>query len=927
MPTDVPVRQDDLPDLARPWHTVDADESLRLLGSDREAGLDEAEVRRRLEHYGPNRVEAGERVPWWRLLLHQFLDPLIYILLIAAAVTWFFDEYVDMAVILAVVLLNAAIGFVQELRAQKAMEALSGMTAPRASAIRDGEERTLDSEALVPGDIVVLRSGDRIPADLRLLSVRDLAVDESALTGESVPAGKHPETLEDERLVPGDQRNILFAGTSVTRGRGHGLVVRTGSSSELGQIAAAVRTVVQTRTPIQEKVDRLAHGIGFAILGLSVLVVGLGYAQGMTVPEIVTTVVALAVAAIPEALPVVLTVTLAVGVQRMARRNAIIRSLPAVETLGSCTVIASDKTGTLTRNEMTVRAVWAGATTFEPTGTGYAAEGHFEVDGRRVEPAEHPALERTLRIGVLASEARRFPGMPRETVGDAGTGEAGAGDGSPPAEYDGGGDPTEFALLAAAAKAGRGIVEIRRRYPELDMIPFESELQYMASLNRMEGGSVIHLKGAPEAVLERCDRALGADGDPGSLNADDVRQAAEALAGRGYRVLAMAYRDTDQTAIRTDSLGDGFVFAGLQAMEDPLRDEAIAAVADAHRAGIRVLMITGDHATTASAIGTQLGLAGGEAVEGRTVEEHDDATLDAVLREKDIYARVSPQHKLRIVQRLRAVGEVVAVTGDGVNDAPALRAAHLGVAMGKKGTDVAREASDMVLADDNFASITRAVEEGRVVFDNIRKVTYFLLSGSSVGIVLTIIVALLLGWPLPFLAVQVLWINLVTNGLQDVALAFEPGEPGLLEENPRPPAEGVVNREVLVRMVVVGTFIASATLAVFWWSWQHTEDVDNVRSVAMTLIVFFQFFHVFNCRSMTRSIVRIPLFSNRFLFVSVVLAVLAQVAVLHVPFFQMVFQTTALTWEQWVLVILVGMSVVVVEEIDKWFIRRRHARV
>jgi magnesium-transporting ATPase (P-type) len=913
MPATLQKETSRLPQLDRAWHTLPADEAVSILAGDGRLGLDEDEARRRLEHYGPNRLDAGEATPWWRILLHQFLDPLIYILLIAAAVTFFFDEYIDTAVILAVVGLNAAIGFVQEFRAQKAMQALARMSAPRAEVLRGGEPREIDSEELVPGDVVVLRSGDRIPADLRLLSVRDLAVDESALTGESLPVGKITDPLSEENLVPGDRKNLLFSGTAVTRGRGRGLVVRTGVHSELGQIADAVKQVVHTRMPIQEKVDRLAHGIGLAIAALSVLILGLGLAQGMTLPEIISTAVALAVAAIPEALPVVLTVTLAVGVQRMAKRNAIIRSLPAVETLGSTTVIASDKTGTLTRNEMTVRALWAGGHRYAPTGTGYDPQGEFEHDGRRVEVAEHPALRQTLRTGLLASEANRFPGMRRSADG----GEA---DGA-------GGDPTEFALLVAAEKGGLGLRETRADYPERDMIPFESELQYMATLNDTPGGGrCVHLKGAPEAVLERCDRRLTEDGGEVLLDPGEILQAARLLAEEGYRVLAMAYRPTRQQSLSTENLGSGFVFAGLQAMEDPLRDEAIAAVRDAHRAGIRVLMITGDHATTAAAIGRQLGLQGSGAVEGREVEEHSDEELDRILRGRDIYARVSPHHKLRIVERLRAQGEIVAVTGDGVNDAPALRAAHLGVAMGKKGTDVAREASDMVLSDDNFASITQAVEAGRVVFANIRKVTYFLLSGSSVGVVLTIIVAMLLGWPLPFLAVQVLWFNLVTNGLQDVALAFEPKEPGLLNEPPRPPGEGVITRGILLRMVIVGTFIAAATLAVFWWTWQQTDDLDNVRSVAMTLIVFFQFFHVFNCRSMHRSIFRIPLFSNRFLFVSVVLAMAAQVAVLHLPFFQFVFQTTPLSFEQWVLVILVGLSVVVVEEINKAILRQRRVR-
>ncbi len=864
-------------------------------------GLSEEEAAARLERYGPNEVEVEEATPWWILLLHQFTDPLIYILLVAALVTLVLRDYPDTGVIMAVVLLNALIGFTQERKAQQAMRALARMSAPRAEVIRNGIPRDIPSRELVPGDRVVLTSGVRVPADLRLAEVRDLQADESALTGESLPVRKRTGALEGETLVPGDQLNMGFAGTLITRGRGRGIVVRTGGETELGRIATAVHEIGQTAAPLQETMGRFGRRVGLAILGLAVVVAIIGLLQGLSSGEIFLAAVAMAVSAVPEGLPVVLTVTLAIGVSRMARRNAIVRFLPAVETLGCTTVIGSDKTGTLTKNEMSVRAIWADGRRYEVTGAGYALEGEVRQAGQVVDAGAIAPLYRTLLAGTLANEADAkavVQGGPR-------------------------GDPTEIALHVAAAKGGLAPDRQRQRYPEQDIVPFEPELRLMATLNAGPEGPTVYLKGAPEAILARCSLALTSDGEA-SLHPEPIREAAAAMAAEGLRVLAMAYRPTQAERIDDGLLSEGLIFAGLQGMEDPVRPEAIEAIRATHEAGIRVLMLTGDHVDTAKAIGGQLGLDphGVGALEGHTLAAFSDAELDGDLSRINIFARVAPEHKLRIVQRLRHHGEVVAVTGDGVNDAPALREGHLGIAMGRSGSDVAREAADMVLADDNFATITAAVEEGRVIFSNIRKVTFFLLS-TAVGEVMAILTAVIAGWPLPFLAAQILWINLVTNGLQDVALAFEPGEPGLLRRAPRPRKEGVLTRRLLRRLGAVGVVLAAGTLGVFWWTWRQTGDLDLARTAAMTQMVFFQFFHVFNCRSLDRSIFQVPPLSNRFLFVSMVAALGAHLAVLYLPFFQAVFRTEPLSLELWGLIVLVALTVIVGGELDKWWSRRR----
>jgi calcium-translocating P-type ATPase len=874
----------------RPWHVLDVEATARVLGTSAD-GLTAAEAAARLEHYGPNQLDPEKLDPWWILFLRQFRDPLIYILILAAAVTLALRDYTDAVVIMSVVVLNAVIGFVQELRARRSIRALARLSAPHAEALRDGHTAVLESRLLVPGDVVLLGSGASVPADLRLISVRDLEIDESTLTGESAMVRKHCAALEAELLVPGDQRNIAFSGTTVTRGRGRGIVVRTGTATELGRIASSIREFGTTTTPLQDTLHSFGRRIGAAAMALSGLVLVIGLLQGLAPTDIFLTAVALTVSAIPEGLPVVMTVTLAIGVSRMARRRAIIRSLPAVETLGSTTVIGSDKTGTLTRNVMTVRAIAAAGTSHEVGDDGVDAAARGEA-----------AVFRTLLAGVLANEADA------ESVE---TGEAQ-------------GDPTEAALHMAALRSGWSPSSLRDEYPELDVMPFEPDQRFMATLNRaVDGTNVVHMKGAPEVVIERCSHQVGIDGEV-PIDAAAAVRAARELSARGLRVLAMASRRTQADRLDADLVGSGFVLLGMQGMEDPVRPEAVAAVAAAHAAGIRVLMLTGDHVETARVIGRQLGLGGtaGTAVEGRAIEHLADAELDELIRDVDIYARVAPEHKLRLVQRLKAGGEIVAVTGDGVNDAPALRAAHLGVAMGRSGTDVAREAADMVLADDNFATITAAIEEGRTVFSNVRKVAFFLLS-TAVGEVITILVALLAGWPLPFVAVQILWINLVTNGVQDVALAFEKAEPGLLQRPPRPRGEGIITKRILERLAGVGVVLAAGTLGVFWWALEQSGgDLTYARTMAVTQMVVFQFFHVFNSRSLDRSIFAIPLFSNRFLFVSIIAAAAAHLAVLHLPLLQQVFRMQPLSLTEWGIVLLVGSTAIIGGELDKW--RNRH---
>jgi calcium-translocating P-type ATPase len=849
------------------------------LGSGPE-GLARSEVEERRSEWGPNVIEADDPPTVWEQLLHQFQSPLVYILLAAMAVTAAIGEYIDSGVILVVLALNAGIGFFQERKAENAVRSLAALVALKAHILRDGREMVVDGTDLVPGDLVLLESGQRVPADLRLVSSTSLAIDESMLTGESMPTQKHIEALEE--VVPvSDQINMAFTGTVVTSGRGRGYVVSTGHRTELGQIATRFREEDEPATPLQQRMTRFAKVVGIVVALAATLSVPLGVLRGGEVTDMLLIAVALAVSAIPEGLPAVLTITLAIGVQRMARRKAVIRRLPAVETLGSVSAIGSDKTGTLTANRMTVQEVWANGTS-------------HEID--QAEPGS-ATLEATLRAGILASEAPYDP-EPAE--------------GSNPV-----GDPTEHALLEAADNLGVSPSAERGHWKSLFEIPFESERRFSGSHRSNGEGAVLFVKGAPERIIEMC-HVMATDDGTVEMDESVISDAVSEMAGRGLRVLAMACRAGPASEDDMDNL-DGLTFLGLQGMMDPPREGVVEAIADCQRSGIRVVMITGDHADTAMSIASQLGIASEEdrVITGEELEGLDDTDLIEAVDRVAVFARVSPEHKLRVVRALQAHDHVVAVTGDGVNDALALRVADVGVAMGVSGTDVAREASDMVLADDNFVSIFEAVRQGRITFDNLRKVTFFLISSGAAEI-LAILAAVAAGWPLPMLPAQILWLNLVTNGVQDVALAFEPEEPGVIDRPPRPRSEGIISRLLWQRTVLTGVVMATGTLAMFRWTLDTTGSLTQAQSVAVTTMVVFQAIHAGNSRSERTSVFRISLFSNRFLLLAVWGAVAIHIAALHLPFTQLILRVEPFDTSLWVPMILVALSVLIVVEADKW---------
>lgn len=879
------------------WYQQHHQQALDALQS-AETGLSSQEAQHRLAQYGPNKLAEEESISRLQILLHQFKSPLIYILLIAALVTLLLKEYIDSGVILAVVLLNAVIGYLQEFKAEESVRALKSLLVAKARVIRDDHEQEIPGHELVPGDVVLLASGSRVPADLRLLHDIELRIDEAMLTGESLPADKSTAVLTETNLTPADQTNMAFMGTAVVNGRARGLVVATGARTILGTIAGEVRSIGQVKAPIQHKIEQFARTIGLLVLGAAGILFGIGLLLGETVKTMFMVAVAAAVATIPEGLPIVVTIAMAVGVARMAKHNAIVRKLPAVETLGSTTVICSDKTGTLTRNEMTVTSLYDGHQQYRISGTGYEPDGQVLLDDTAVTTADNRELALLLRIGLLCNESDVYEEDGRFKVD---------------------GDPTEGALITAAMKAGLQSELERETYTQLAMVPFESERGYMATLHQQGEKRVIFVKGAPERVLEMCTVT--------EQQLKDATGMATGFAAQGMRVLAFAWKEAapDQDGLGHHDTASGLTFAGLQGMIDPPRPEAIEAIAGCKKAGIRVVMITGDHGVTAQAIGRQLGIIDqdGIVLTGRDLEAMDDDALYERVNSVSVFARVAPDHKLRITRQLIRHGQVVAMTGDGVNDAPALKAAHIGVAMGITGTDVAKEASDMVLTDDNFASIFSAVREGRIVFDNLRKVTFFLLP-TGIASIISIMIAMVMGVPIPYLPAQLLWINLVTNGLQDVSLAFEPGEKGILKRPPRDPQEGIMSRLLIQRTVLVGMVIAGGVAWNYISALQAGASLEHARTVAVTTMVFFQFFQAWNSRSEYDSIFSINPLGNPFLFYSMIAAGLAQLAFIYAPPLQWVFRTVPLTATEWVQVLAVAASVLLVVELDKW-LRRRSA--
>ena len=904
------------------------------LNSDAEHGLTTEEARRRLARYGPNELQAEPPIPAWRKFLAQFQDVLIALLLIAAAVSlavWLYERHepvpYEALVILAIVLLNAILGYVLEARAEQSVAALRAMAAPEAAVLRDGQPRRVPATDLVPGDLLVIEEGDTIAADGRLTRTVSLHMAEAALTGESLPVAKDTAPRADE-VGLGDRANMVFSGTAATSGRGRAVVTATGMQTEMGKIAGLLRRTESEATPLQRELDRTGRLLGVVVVIIAVaMVLTIILLEGVrgfgAIVDVLILGVALAVAAVPEGLPTVVTAVLALGVQRMARRNAIVRKLPAVETLGSATVIASDKTGTLTRNEMTVRTIVTAGGRVEVTGIGYAPVGELRQDGHALAGgALHAEVTHTLRAAARASNAALREREGRWTIH---------------------GDPTEGALIVAARKVGLTDEALRRRFTRVGEVPFSSERKLMSTVHtdaEQPGLLLVFTKGAPDILLDRCRQIWVGDG-PQPLTGEwraHMRASNEQLAGEALRTLGIACRSLPRDAVADpaavgDQVERDLVFLGLVGMIDPPRDEVKDAVAVARRAGIRTIMITGDHPRTAAAIARELGIAETDtAITGAELGRLSDEALRATVRASSVYARVDPEHKLRIVKALQRNGGVVAMTGDGVNDAPALKAADIGVAMGIAGTDVSKEAADMILADDNFATIVAAVADGRAIFANIQKFLRFLLS-SNISEVLTMFGGVVLAGVLgltaggdkvviaPLLAIQILWINLVTDGAPALALGLDPAAPDGMRHQPRARGSGVITREMWLGILLVGVVMAIGTLLVLDASLPGglipgSGEMPYGRTMAFTTLVLFQMFNVFNARSDTRSAFY-QLFRNPFLWGAVAVSLLLQGAVIYVPFLQRAFDTVPLGAGDWLRCIAVASSVLWLRELGK----------
>jgi Ca2+-transporting ATPase len=876
-------------------HTLSVDDALARAGSG-PAGLAQAEAATRLQTYGANELQATARESAWHTLAAQFQNVLILILLTATVISGLLGHALEAIVITVIVLFAVLLGFIQEHRASRALEALRKMAAPTARVVREGVESVVPARDLVPGDVVQLRAGDRIPADARVVQAVNLAIDEAALTGESAPVEKTIDALADAALPLGDRTNMTYAGTLVTRGRGQAMVVTTGMSTEFGRIARMVQTVETGRTPLQINLDRLGATLGKAALVVVALVVVIGLTRGLPVMEMFMFGIALAVAVVPEALPAVVTISLAIGVRRMVRRNALVRRLPIVETLGGTSVICSDKTGTLTKNEMTVRQVFAEDRLFELSGAGYDPTGEILDDGRPVAPP--PAVLALLQAGVQASDARVQSREGRWYVE---------------------GDPTEAALVVAATKAGLSPSDLGEREPRVAEIPFTSERRKMTTLHKTPAGVMAYLKGAAEEVLQACTRQAQAQQEVHLTDAgrERIRSVEQRMAGEGLRVLAVARKSgaSLETAEREMTL------LGLVAMMDPPRPEAGPAVQVCEAAGIRPVMITGDHPLTARTIASELGILGDRRVmTGRELESTSDENLQREVADIAVYARVSPLDKLRVVTAWQRRGQVVAMTGDGVNDAPALKKADVGIAMGIAGTDVSKEAAGMTLLDDNFATIVAAVEEGRIVFGNIRKYLTYLLS-SNVGEIVLLAGAVIAGLPMPLSAVQILYVNLATDGLPALALAVDPPEQDLMQRHPRDPRVGIFTRPVVIMVLAGGLWSALVNVTLFTWLLQRGRPLPEVMAMTFVSLVLIQFFKAYNYRSDHISVFRRP-FANRWLNISIAWELALLFAILYVPFLQRAFGTFSFAPSDWAIAATLAFSVVPVLEAVKWMTRR-----
>jgi Ca2+-transporting ATPase len=881
----------------KPWHALSVENIFESLKST-PRGLSADEAARRLNDYGPNELQAARRVSPWALLFEQFKNVLIIILLVATALSFFLGHELEAIAIAVIVLFAVLLGFVQEYRAERAIEALRQMAAPTASVIREGAESELPARDLVPGDLILLAPGDKVPADVRLIEAINLQVEEATLTGESVPVGKHTSPLGDHELAVGDRKNMAYSGTTVTYGRGRAVVVATGMGTEFGKIARMLEGVETVKTPLQVNLDKVGRKLAQAAIVVVAFIVALGLFRGQPFVEMFIFGVALAVAVVPEALPAVVTISLAIGVKRMVKRNALVRRLSAVETLGSTSVICSDKTGTLTKDEMTVRRIFVAGQMLEVSGAGYEPRGLFSQNGSSVEPSEPLLL--LLRAATLASDAH----IERDEAED---------------RWRVKGDPTEGALIVAAGKAGLNKDELQSMFPRTGEIPFTSETKRMTTLHSSSAGVIAYSKGAPETVLDSCTRRWAESGEPELSGAGkaEILDVAQEMASEALRVLGVAYK-------RDAALEDaerGMTFLGLLGMIDPPRQEARESVEKCEQAGIKAVMITGDHPLTARAVAQELGiLKNGRVVTGPEIEIMEDDEFGRGVEGIEVYARVSPAHKLRVVTALQEKGHVVAMTGDGVNDAPALKKADIGIAMGITGTDVTKEASAMMLTDDNFASIVAAVEEGRGIFSNIKKYLMYLLS-SNVGEIGLMAGASLAGLPLPLSAVQLLYVNLATDGLPALALAVDPPEEDLMRRPPRDPRTGIFTRPVVTLMLVGGLWSTVVNLGLFVWALNSGRSVREAMSMAFVSLVLIQFFKAYNFRSDRHSVLHKP-FANKWLNLAIVWELLMLGLILYVPFLQKAFGTFGLTPMDWLIIVILAFTVSPVLELTKWMERR-----
>jgi magnesium-transporting ATPase (P-type) len=897
------------------WHTLTTQQTLEHCNSNAQEGLHPSEAARRLQAHGPNRLAHGKKRGPLVRFLSQFRNVLIYVLLLAAAITAALGQWVDSAVIAGVVAINAVIGFLQEGKAESALEKIRDMLSPTAQVLRNGLRQEISAQELVPGDIVYLSAGDKVPADLRLLQAHHLSAQEAALTGESLAVEKSTIPVT-ENCPLGDRRCMAYCSTLITTGQGKGVVVATGQSTEIGRISALLSTVETLATPLTRRMARFSKLLSFAILAIAGFTFGFGYLiREFSAADMFMASVGLAIAAIPEGLPAIMTITLAIGVQRMAKRNAIIRMLPVVEALGSVTVICSDKTGTLTRNEMAVQRIITAELEASITGTGYSPAGLFKSANTTIEPANYPVLLQLGRVAGLCNDA---------ALHESGN------------EWQLTGDPTEGALMAMAMKMGLEPAALRKDYPRTDLVPFDSDHQFMATLHSTPSGEpLVLLKGAPERVLALCDR-IQKDASIARLEPTHWIECMNALAGQGMRVLAIAEKVRDSAIAAPLSPAEikhgGFVLLGLVGMTDPPREEVIASIQKCHTAGITVKMITGDHVQTAQAIGQAIGIGAPAshrkqtplvALSGADLDALDDQGLQEAVKQAHIFARATPEHKLRLVQALQAQGHVIVMTGDGVNDTPALKRADVGVAMGKKGSEAAKEVAEMVLADDNFASITAAIEEGRTVYDNLRKALVFILPTNG-GQALILVVAILLGLTLPITPVQILWVNMVTAVTLALALAFESSERGIMRRPPRPPKEPLLAPFLIWRIVFVSTLLVFGGLGLFLWELHLNAPIEAARTAALNALVAGEIAYLFNSRKLSESVInREGILGNPVALWAAGALIALQLLLTYLPALQALFGTTALEPEAWAKIIAFGIAVFFLIELEKLLILKK----